>query len=86
MTKNRPKKLPCHLEHILIFCTNEIFLSIFWVQILWDVVKHANTPFLQLCWGSWLPTGRRVAWTKKYFEICGYCLLDPSPEKVSIFL
>ena len=47
----------------LIFFKNKIFLSIFWREIWWDVVKHPNTPFLQLWWGSWVPTSREVAWS-----------------------
>jgi len=32
----------------LIFFTNKNLLSLFWLEIWWDVVKHPNTPFLQL--------------------------------------
>jgi len=34
--------------NILIFFKNKIFLLIFWLEIWWDVVKHPNTPVLQL--------------------------------------
>jgi len=31
---------------ILIFFKNKIFLSIFWLDIWWDVARHSNTPGL----------------------------------------
>ena len=61
MTKNRPKNWLSHLVNFVIFFTNKIFLSIFWLEIWWDVVTHPNTSFLQLLWGLWVPTGRKVA-------------------------
>jgi len=35
----------------------------FWLEIWWDVVRHPNTPFLQLWLGSWVLTGRKMGWT-----------------------
>jgi len=40
-------------------------VSIFWLEICWDVVKHSKTPFLQLWWGSWIMTGRKWLELKK---------------------
>jgi len=37
------------------FFTNKIFLSIFWLEIWWDVVNHRITPFVQV---SWVLAGR----------------------------
>jgi len=54
MAKNRPNILLSHVVDILIFFKNKIFLSIFWLEIWWDVVKHSNTPFLQVWLGSWV--------------------------------
>jgi len=50
---------------ILILFPNKIFLSIFWFEIRWDVVKHQNTPSWQVWWGWWVLAGRKVAWTSK---------------------
>jgi len=36
----------------LIFYKNKVFLSIFWLEIWWDIARHPNTPVLQLWWGS----------------------------------
>jgi len=62
MVKNRPRKLLGHLVDILILINNKNFLSIFWLEIWWDVARHPNTPFLQ---GSWVLASRKVAWTAK---------------------
>ena len=48
MTKNKPKNLLSHPVDIVISFKNKIFPSIFWIAIWWDVVKHRNTPFLQV--------------------------------------
>jgi len=42
---------------ILIFSEIKYFLSIFWLESWWDVVKHPNTPFLQVWWGWWVLAG-----------------------------
>jgi len=46
---------------LLDFIRKKFFLQIFWLESWWNVVKHPNTPFLQLWWGSWVLTGRKVA-------------------------
>ena len=51
---------------ILILFRNKNFLSIFRLEIWWDVVRHPNTPYLQVWWWWLVPTGRNVAWTSKY--------------------
>jgi len=43
----------------------DIFLSIFWLEIWWDVVRQPKTPVLQLWHSWWVLTGRKVAWTTK---------------------
>jgi len=45
----------------VIFATNKISLSTFWLEIRWDVVRHPNIPFLKLWCGMWVPTVRNVA-------------------------
>jgi len=52
MAKKRLKNWLSHLGDFLIFFTNKIFLSMFWLEIWWDVVNHPNTPFLKLWWSS----------------------------------
>ena len=58
---------------ILIFFKNKIFLSIFWLENWYDVLKHPNTPFLRVWWGSWVQTGRKVAWTAKRTKSVFFC-------------
>jgi len=66
MGKNRLNKLFSHLVVMLIFITNKILLSIFWLEYWGDVVKYPNTPFRHVWWDWWVPAGRNVAWTCKY--------------------
>jgi len=65
MAQHRLKIWLSHLADIFIFFKNEIFLSALWLEIWWDVVRHPYTPVLQLGWGSWVLTGRRVAYSAK---------------------
>jgi len=58
MAKNGAWKLLSHLVDILILFPNNILLSIFWLEICWDVVNYRKTPVWQVWWGWFLPTGR----------------------------
>ena len=85
MAKNRPRKQLGHLVDFFVFHTNKIFLSIIWLEIWWDVVKHPNTIFRQLWWISWVQTVRKVAWTSKTPQILEYCLVWSSTRKMFNF-
>jgi len=39
---------------ILILFPNKLFLSIFLLEIWWDVAKHRKTCFLHVRWGWWV--------------------------------
>jgi len=85
MAKNRPKIWFSHLVDMLIFFESKIFLSIFWLENWLDVVKHSDTPVLQLWRGLWLFTGRKVVWTAKKRNHCFLPRCTPT-KQISTFM
>jgi len=69
--KNRPRNLLGRVVAVFAFLMNKFFLSIFWLEIWWDVAKHPNTTFLQVWWGSLVLAG---GLNLKKNEISGFCL------------
>jgi len=61
-------------------------LSIFCLEIWWDVVRHPSTPFCKLAGvgGRWL--AEKWLETHNIPEIRDFALLDPQPKEVSTFL
>jgi len=73
---------------ILIVFTNIIFLSIFWLELWWDIVKHPDTHFVLVWWGWWVLAG----WQKNGLNLkippksVAFAPLDPPPKQASTFL
>jgi len=70
----------------LILFKNKIFLSIFRLEIWWDVVRHPNTPFLHVWWGvgaDWQKSGLNFKIPPKSVV---FGPLDPTPKEISTFL
>ena len=71
---------------ILIFFKNKAFLSIFWLEIWWDVIGHPLTPVLQIWWKyvgvDWQKSGLNC---KENPESMVFAPLHPPPNKISTF-
>jgi len=68
---------------IWIFFNNKIFLSIFWLDIWWGVVRHSSTPLLQLWWDSWVLAAEK--WLEPQKKRNSWFLLRWIPPKIIAF-
>ena len=56
-----------------------------WLEIWWDIVRHPNTLVLQLWWGSWVLTGRNVAWIARNRNPWFCPVVVPTKENFNFF-